>query len=131
MNPTNREKRKAALAQVRVMGEGRVIPAKPMKVSQAQAEDLEATVEQGYLAQTVGELLEKARQSRGLGKRELARRLESTHSRVSKMEGSENVELKSLLKVAGTLGYDVSISLIPREGGAALGAVVKKEEARV
>lgn len=126
MNDANRAKRKAALAQARAMGEGPVVPAKPVKVPQAEVEDLEAIVEEGYLAQTVGELLEKARQTRGLGKRELARRLETSHGRVSKLEGSENVELKSLLAVAGKLGYDVSISLIPKEGGAALGAVVKK-----
>ena len=126
MNPDNRAKRKAALAAVMQMGEGPVIPKSKTALPSEAVEHLEQTVEKGYLAQTIGELLEKARQTRGLGKRELARKLETSHGRVSKLEQSENIELKSLLEVAQTLGYDLSISLIPKEGGVALGAVVKR-----
>lgn len=126
MNQSNRHKRKAALATVMQMGEGAVIPNQKQSVPSQSVKYLEAAVESGYLAQTVGELLEQARKVRGLGKRELARKLETTHGRVSKLEQSENIELKSLLEVAQTLGYDLSISLIPKEGGASLGAVMKR-----
>lgn len=126
MNPDNRTKRKAALAAVMQMGEGPVTPKTKTVLPSEAVEQLEQTIAQGYLAQTIGELLEKARQTRGLGKRELARKLETSHGRVSKLEQSENIELKSLFEVAQTLGYDLSISLIPKEGGASLGAVVKR-----
>lgn len=122
----NRDKRKAALRAAMTMGEGPVVPSKKAKLPSEDVNQLAATVESGYLAQTVGELLEKARQTRGLGKRELARRIGTSHGRVSKIEQSENIELKSLLEVASSLGYDLSISLLPQEGGAVLGTVVRK-----
>jgi ribosome-binding protein aMBF1 (putative translation factor) len=117
MSQINRDKRKAALAAVMQMGEGQVVPKKKQAIPSQTLEDLKSAVESGYLAQTVGQLIEQARKTRGLGKRELARKLETTHGRVSKLEQSENIELKSLLEVAQTLDYDLSISLIPKEGG--------------
>lgn len=126
MSQTNRARRKAALKTVMQMGEGPVVPLKKRRIPSEPVEKLGATVEAGYLAQTVGELLEKARQTRGLGKRELARRLETTHGRISKLEQSDNIELKSLFAVAQSLGYDLSIGLLPQEGGAMLGTVIRK-----
>ena len=126
MSQVNRDKRKAALKAVMQMGEGPVIPKKASKIPTESVEQLAATVESGYLVQTIGELLEKARQARGLGKRELARQLKTSHGRISKIEQSDNLELKSLLEVAQSLGYDLSISLLPQEGGAVLGTVVRR-----
>jgi ribosome-binding protein aMBF1 (putative translation factor) len=125
MSQVNRNKRKAALAAVMQMGEGQVVPKKKQAIPSQTLEHLESAVESGYLAQTVGQLIEQARKTRGLGKRELARKLATTHGRVSKLEQSGNIELKSLLEVAQTLDYDLSISLIPKEGGASLGTVMK------
>jgi hypothetical protein len=47
------------------------------------------------------------------------------HARVSQIEQASNLELKSVLETAQLLKYDVSISLIPREGGKAFGALLK------
>jgi ribosome-binding protein aMBF1 (putative translation factor) len=95
MSQPNRDKRKAALAAVMQMEEGAVVPNQKQPNPGQSVEHLEAAVESGYLAQTVGELLEQPRKAQGLGKRELARRLQTSHGRVSKLEQSENIELKT------------------------------------
>jgi transcriptional regulator with XRE-family HTH domain len=57
--------------------------------------------------------------------RKLARKMGMNHARVSQIEQATNLELKSVLETAQLLEYDVSISLIPREGGKAFGALLK------
>jgi hypothetical protein len=39
-------------------------------------------------------------------------------------ENAVNLELKSITAVAGELGFDVQVSLIPRNGGTSLGAML-------
>ena len=107
------------------MGEGPVIPDRPVNIPETTQEELEAMVTRGCLEATVGELLEEARRERGLGKRELARALSTTHGRVTTLENAQNLDLKSVLEFASALGYDPELSLIPRSGGRTLGAVVK------
>lgn len=125
MTQDSRTKRKAALAAVKQMGEGPVVPTQQHLIPNPSFDDLASAVDTAYLVQTVGELLEKARHLRGLGKRELARRLETSHGRIGKLEQSKNLELNSLLEVAQTLGYDISISLIPKDGGTTIQAILK------
>lgn len=57
MKQDNSEKRKAALAAVMQMGEGPIIPKAKTVVPPESVEQLEQTIQEGYLAQTVGELL--------------------------------------------------------------------------
>jgi hypothetical protein len=58
-------------------------------------------------------------------KRELARKMGMNHARVLQIEQATNLELKSELETAQLLEYDVSISMVPREGGKAFGALLK------
>jgi|GEM_PF-6876788 len=117
--------RTKALEQVLQMGEGPVLPGVPLpEVPTEDPQKLEARVEDGYLHQTVGQLLERARLERGMGKRELARKLGTYHARVSQLEQAENLELKSLLAALNELGYDLELSVIDRESGRTMGAVL-------
>ena len=123
------EARRAALERVLAMREDVIIPEKPQPIPETSLEEMLEMVERGYLEATIGQLLEKARTARNVGKRELARRMNTNHSRVSQMEGAVNLELKSVLEAAGLLDYDVRIALVPREGGRGIGAVLKTSEA--
>lgn len=124
----NREARRAALERVRAIRQDVIVPKKAQPIFESNPEELLETVERGYLEATIGELLERARTARKVGKRELARRMDTNHARVSQMEGAANLELKSVLEAAGLLEYDVRIALVPREGGRGIGALLKTVE---
>ena len=113
----NPEARKAALAKVLAMREDNIVPEKPMPIPSANPEMLLETVEQAFIASKIGNLLEMARKQRKIGKRELARALQTSHGRISTLENAENLELKSIRAVAEELGFEVQVSLIPRDGG--------------
>ncbi len=123
----NSEARRAAFQQILLMGEGPVIPDKPVSIPEEDPADLERRINQAYFEATIGELLEAARLERGLGKRELARVMGTTHGRIGQLEQARNLELKSVMETAAALGYDLELSLIPRAGGRTLGAVVRLE----
>ena len=124
----NREARRAALEQVMRMRDEVITPDGPAReIPETGLEETVKLVARGYLQATIGELLEQARLTRKVGKRELARRMGMNHARVSQIEQASNLELKSVLETAQLLEYDVSISLVPREGGKALGALLKTQ----
>ena len=113
----NPEARKAALVKVLAMREDNIVPEKPTPIPSANPEMLLETVEQAFIASKIGHLLETARKQRKIGKRELARALQTSHGRISTLENAENLELKSIRAVAEELGFEVQVSLIPRDGG--------------
>ena len=122
----NREARKAALEHVLQMRDEVITPDGPDRtVPETSTETMLEMVEQGYVQATIGALLEQARLTRKVGKRELARKMGRNHARISQLEAATNLELKSVLETADLLEYDVSISLVPREGGLAFGALLK------
>ena len=122
----NREERRAALEQVLQMREEIITPDGPNReIPETGLEETMVMVARGYVQATIGELLEQARLTRKIGKRELARKMGMNHARVSQIEQATNLELKSVLETAQLLEYDVSISLVPREGGKAFGALLK------
>jgi hypothetical protein len=120
----NLEARKAALATVLAMREDNIIPDVPTFIPEAKTEQLLETVEQAYLAHKIGGLLEMARKQRKVGKRQLARALQTSHGRITALENAVNLELKSITAVASELGFDVQVNLIPRDGGTSLGAML-------
>jgi hypothetical protein len=120
----NREARKAALARVLAMTEDNIIPDVPTFIPEENPDQLLEVVEQAYLSSKIGDLLEMARKQRKVGKRELARALQTSHGRITALEKAVNLELKSITAVAGELGFDVQVSLIPRDGGTSLGAML-------
>jgi DNA-binding transcriptional regulator YiaG len=121
----NAEARRAALEQVMEMGEAPVQLDASFVIPNENPAALEGRVNHALFEATVGELLEAARRERGLGKREFARVLGTTHARVAQLEHADNLELKSVLETAAALEYDLELSLIPRTGGRTLGAVVR------
>jgi DNA-binding transcriptional regulator YiaG len=127
----NAEARRAALERVMGMGEAPIRLDASLEIPEEDPTQLEGRVNHAYLEATVGELLEAARRERGLGKREFARVLGTTHGRVGQLEQADNLELKSVLETAAALEYDLELSLIPRAGGRTLGAVVRLGTQRV
>jgi ribosome-binding protein aMBF1 (putative translation factor) len=122
----NRDERRAALEQVMQMREEVITPDGPNReIPETGLDETMAMVARGYVQATIGELLEQARLTRKIGKRELARKMGMNHARVSQIEQATNLELKSVLETAQLLEYDVSISLVPRDGGKAFGALLK------
>ncbi len=125
--------RRAALEAMLTMPLDAVIPEAPVipdhlqPVTETSLAELEAIIEAGVLARTIGELLETARTTRGVGVRELARRLGVDHARVKQLEHAGrgrpgNVELRSLTRQAEALEYRVRIILEPKDGGPILTA---------
>ena len=123
----NKEARRAAFAKVQTLGEGVVIPDKPTKIIEADPAELEGLVNRGYLEATIGQLLEQVRHERGVGKRELARALKTSHGRITNLEKAHNLKMHSILEVASALGYDLEVSFVPQAGGRKVGALVRSK----
>ncbi len=122
----NVEARKAALQRVLKLRDDIIIPKTPVNIPEEDPRDLLEMVEQGYMESKIGALLEDARKTRDIGKRELARSLGTTHGRISTLEKAQNLELKSITEVANALGFDVQVTLISREDGATLGTTFRR-----
>jgi hypothetical protein len=121
MTQINREARKAALKRVLNRTDSVIVPKIPVEIPESDPADLLELVEQGYMELKIGALLEDARKTRDIGKRELARSLGTTHGRISTLEKAQNLELKSITEVAGALGFDVQVTLVSRNDGATIG----------
>jgi ribosome-binding protein aMBF1 (putative translation factor) len=121
--------RRALLEATLNQPEGPITPLKAQPVVEANPADLEAIIDEAVLALTIGELLERARTERGVGVRELARRLNINHARIKQLEAAgrgrpDNVEVQSLARQAKALAYRVRIVLEPEEGGRTLEATL-------
>ena len=80
-------------------------------------QDLNAAV----LESVVGEMLRQARLQRGLTGEQAGALFGVKRARVSQMETSGDVlQLQTLVQYAGSLDFDVQLSLIPRNGGSVL-----------
>lgn len=130
MTQINREARKAALKRVLERRDDIIIPKHPVEIPNEDPADLLERVERGYMELKIGALLEDARKTRDIGKRELARSLGTTHGRISTLEKAQNLELKSITEVAGALGFDVQVTLVSREDGATLGTTFSGRHSR-
>jgi Helix-turn-helix domain len=130
MTQANREARKAALKRVLARRDDIIIPKHPVEIPDEDPSDLLERVEKGYMELKIGALLEDARKTRDIGKRELARSLGTTHGRISTLEKAQNLELKSITEVAGALGFDVQVTLVSREDGATLGTTFSQRNSR-
>jgi DNA-binding Xre family transcriptional regulator len=117
--------KRAALEAMLNLPKDELIPLKTQPITVQNPDDLEPIIEAGVLALTIGELLEQARTERGVGVRELARRLSLHHARVKQLEGigqNGNIEIQTLARQARALAYRVRIILEPEEGGQSLEA---------
>lgn len=68
---------------------------------------------EGYEEFKIGVFLREARVNNGLTQEELARKIHTTKSVISRMENhSENIKLSTIKKVAKALGKEVRIALV-------------------
>jgi ribosome-binding protein aMBF1 (putative translation factor) len=74
---------------------------------------LEQEIETQLIAQTVGDLLKKAREQSGKTQRAVATALSLSPSRVHALEHSENLEIATLAQAARILGYRLVLRLEP------------------
>ncbi|TAL34576.1 MAG: XRE family transcriptional regulator [Spirochaetes bacterium] len=69
--------------------------------------------EQGFQEFRIGVLLRQEREKSGLTQEELARKIRTTKSAISRIENhSEDIKLSTLSKVATALGKNLSIRLL-------------------
>lgn len=83
-------------------------------ISQRQAADaaFENGFEQGYKAFKIGALLKLVREESGLTQAELAARLHTQKSAISRIEHhAENIRLSTLEKFASVLGRSLDVSI--------------------
>ena len=67
---------------------------------------------------TVGKMIAAARAQRQMSARQVAERVNASHPRVLAVEKSGiDIEIRTLVNYAEALGYDVQLSLKPRDGG--------------
>jgi ribosome-binding protein aMBF1 (putative translation factor) len=78
---------------------------------------LEQEIETQLIAQTVGDLLKKAREQSGKTQRAVAAALSLSPSRVHALEHSKNLEIATLAQAARTLGYRLVLRLEPDDEG--------------
>jgi HTH-type transcriptional regulator/antitoxin HipB len=73
--------------------------------------------ESGYEEFKIGVLLRRAREREGLTQEEVARRLETKKSAISRIENhSGDIRLSTLERYARALGWNLSVELRPPEG---------------
>jgi len=75
--------------------------------------DFNRNYEDGYQAFKIGVLLRQAREDSGLTQEEIAERLHTKKSAISRIENhSEDIKLSTLEKFASVLGRKIEISIV-------------------
>lgn len=93
--------------------EGIVTGVPPVDGEGYDPEDIRTEFQEALVAETVGDLLAQARDQSGASMRRAGRAIGLSHSRIQQLEGSENLEVATLVRVAAGLGFRVKISLEP------------------
>jgi DNA-binding XRE family transcriptional regulator len=83
------------------------------------SQDIRERVLESLVTETLGDMLQQARQARKFTGENLGKRMGVSKARVAQLEGLENdkVELQTLTHYARALGYQINISFIPEEKG--------------
>jgi DNA-binding XRE family transcriptional regulator len=96
--------------------------AAPSKVSEMQeriwtSQDIREVLLESLVTETLGDMLQQARQSRKVTGEALGKRIGVSKARIAQLEGldSDKVELQTLTQYARALGYQVNIRFIPEE----------------
>ena len=102
------------MALLERLGEGDVVSGvAPVEGEGYTADELAEELEAAVVAESVGDLLSKARQETGRSLRDVGAAAGVSHSRVRELEQSSNVELATLARLAEALGYRAKIVLEP------------------
>jgi ribosome-binding protein aMBF1 (putative translation factor) len=111
----------AGIAEMQQLPTHSIITAENTAAVDAEAwtsDDLQQALEAGLLERRVGAIFRQAREHRGLSGAELARRIGVSTMRVSQLERvGADVEVQTLNRLAQALGYRLTLSLAPIEGG--------------
>jgi DNA-binding phage protein len=100
------------------LDEGEVVTGvEPVAGGGYTAEELAQEFGEAVVADTVGELIAKARKETGRSLRAVGAAVGVSHGRVRELEQSSNVEISTLVRVAGAMGYGVKIVLEPNDEG--------------
>jgi ribosome-binding protein aMBF1 (putative translation factor) len=110
---------KTVIETLKAMPIGAVIKGADGALDQATqflVQDLEQGLSEAFLTENIGVMLRQARLKSGLTGTELAARLGLSKVRISQLEriGSD-VEVSTLARVAGALGYDLQLQLVERK----------------
>ena len=74
-----------------------------------------------FTLEQAGKLIEQAREKRGLSTQELAQKVGLSQPRVIQVQNAgETLNLTTLVKFAGALGYRLRLEFVPQEGGESL-----------
>jgi len=74
--------------------------------------------DEGYEQFKIGMMIREARESAGLSQEELAKRLQTKKSAISRIENhAEDIKLSTLERVASSLGKRLKVSIVPIERG--------------
>ncbi len=96
-------------------------PKNPAQGTEVKVSELRQELNAAVLESVVGEMLRQARLQRGLTGEQAGALFGVKRARVSQMETSGDVlQLQTLVQYAGSLDFDVQLSLIPRNGGSVL-----------
>ena len=102
------------MALVRQLGEGEMITGvDPVPGGGYTAQELAEELAEALVADSVGELIAKARKETGRSLRDVGAAVGVSHGRVRELEQSSNIEVATLVRVAEALGYGVKIVLEP------------------
>ena len=85
-------------------------------VSNRKANDpsFKQNYDEGYQAFKIGALLRQAREASGLTQEEIAEKLNTKKSAISRIENhAEDIKLSTLEKFASVLGQKIEVSIIP------------------
>jgi DNA-binding XRE family transcriptional regulator len=93
--------------------------AKDMRERAWTSQDIREVLLESLVSETLGDMLQHARQTRKVTGEHLGSRLGVSKARVAQLEGleSDKVELQTLTQYARALGYQINISFIPEEKG--------------
>ena len=73
--------------------------------------------DEGYEQFKIGMMIREARESAGLSQEELAKRLQTKKSAISRIENhAEDIKLSTLERVASSLGKRLKVSIVPITG---------------
>ncbi len=89
----------------------------PNFLDQVTAQQLQGAAAEAVAMAGVGQLLQQARQRRGMSLRDAARRMDRSPSRVVAIEqATTEVTVATLTRLAQALGYRTEIRLVPMDG---------------
>jgi DNA-binding XRE family transcriptional regulator len=80
-------------------------------------QNIRETLLQALVADTLGDMLQQARQARKVTGENLGKRIGVSKARIAQLEGLEGgrVELQTLAHYAHALGYQVNINFVPED----------------